>query len=345
PLLGPPPRAHNHNPLRPLLLPNPLHIFPRPKHNPIPLRRPNRLPLPPPNQPRQHLDPGNNSHQSPPPPPSPRLPDLLSRLPLRLRLPRPHRLHHLHPRQILQTPPRNVPAPDPLPQILSALQIPRRRPRDRRSRSLHSAPPLQKALLLLLLLHLCVIGMGTLAPRHQPPLRRPDKQHPRPHLQHPQTLLGPSNDGRPKRPLHPPHNHLSPPLPIPLPPPPPLPVPHNNHHHPCSRTLGTPLRPLLLPRPPVRPLRRPRLRRLRRRRPTLHLLHAKPLLEPAAGHGDGNAQDADHGAECAVVRPSVERDAMGGGGFGVWRGWGRGVDSEEGEGGEGQGEREGERGL
>ena len=46
-----------------------------------------------------------------------------------------------------------------------------------------------------------------------------------------------------------------------------------------------------------------------------------------------------------MVRPSVERDAMGGGGFGVWRGWGRGVDSEEGEGGEGQGEREGERGL
>lgn len=79
-----------------------------------------------------------------------------------------------------------------------------------------------------------------------------------------------------------------------------------------------------------------------RDRPDIHLLHVSEVFFLAAGDGDGDTEDADDGAKCAVVWTSVEWGAVGGCGVGVWRGGGGGVDCEKGETGKGGGEEEGE---
>lgn len=76
---------------------------------------------------------------------------------------------------------------------------------------------------------------------------------------------------------------------------------------------------------------------MRGRGPDLRVLHAQPVRKSGVGDGDGDAQDADDDAERAVVWASAERDAVGRGGVGVWRGGSRGGDSAQGEGGEEEG--------
>lgn len=63
----------------------------------------------------------------------------LPRLALWLRQPRPHRLHHLPARQVLQAASRHVPAHHRLPQALPAIQVPGGRGRDGGRRRLHAA--------------------------------------------------------------------------------------------------------------------------------------------------------------------------------------------------------------
>lgn len=139
PNLGPPPRAPNHHPLRPPRRLRSLQIPHRPKHNPIPLRRPHRPLLPLSLAPRQlpyprHLpNPRDNSPASGSgldgvPGESVWVCEFSA-----------YRLHHLHPCEIMQTPPGYVSARHPIWETLPLVQIPRRPHRHRRRRSLHPA--------------------------------------------------------------------------------------------------------------------------------------------------------------------------------------------------------------
>lgn len=140
--MGRPPRAHNNDPLRPPFLPRTLHLFHLPQHDPIRLRSPNRLHLPPHDLLlHQKINPTHLPLSRHPRPHAPHLHHLLARLPLRLRKSRPHRLHHLHPRQVLQTPARHVSTSHNLPNTLPAVQIPRRAASHCRRRHLHPLPP------------------------------------------------------------------------------------------------------------------------------------------------------------------------------------------------------------
>lgn len=127
--MGSPPRGNHHNLIshscrngRRTRTPNrTLHLFPRVKHDPILIRRHNRPHLPlllDPNEPENALHLPNPSHPLPSPP---RQHFLVSRIPIRLRKSLPHRLPHIHPREILQTPPSNAPPPHNLSQTLSPL--------------------------------------------------------------------------------------------------------------------------------------------------------------------------------------------------------------------------------
>ena len=138
PYLGSPPGTSHYDSLWLCHLPRALQIPRLPQHSTIPLRRPGRLRLPPLRLqtrcwPRSHL-PHSKDHRPSPP----GIPHLFTRLSFRLRIPRPHRLHNLHPRKIMQAPPRHVPAHNTLPKALSPLQIPRCPRRNNRSSSLHS---------------------------------------------------------------------------------------------------------------------------------------------------------------------------------------------------------------
>lgn len=171
--------------------------------------------------------------------------------------------------------------------------------------------------------------MGPYAAWHKPPLRWPNKQHSRLHLHYPPLLHRPTNDGRAEHPLHPPHGHLPPRI---SPPTANAPLPQGRQrlrnfsrsrlHHPQSRN----------------PTRYTWICGLWRLWSDIHLLHAQSLFESAARDGDGDEENADDDAERALVWTSVEWDAVGGCGVGVWRRRGGGRDTEEGEGGEGQGE-------
>lgn len=135
--MGPPPRTTHHHSLR--RKQRVLHIPSLSQYNPIPICRHNGLHLPPPLQTSLLPHPGHLPLYPHPYPPLPRLPNLLPRLPLRLRLPCPHRLHNLHPRQILQAPPCHVLTYHFIPALLPHLQIPRRPLRNPRRRNLHPA--------------------------------------------------------------------------------------------------------------------------------------------------------------------------------------------------------------
>lgn len=327
--MGPLARTHNYDHLRYLHISRTIHLLRLPQYHSIHLRRPGRLCLSSLLHPILLTYTLRLSRPINPLPPHPRRHNLLPRLSLRLCLPRPRRLYNLHTRQILQAPPRHVPTPHHLPQILSTLQIPRRGARDRRRRGLHNLPP--NIILQEILPKQQQLRMGPHAAQHQPLVRRPHKQHARPHIQHPPLLHRPPNDGRAKRPLHPPHNPLPPPL---SPPSPNAPLPLNDLH---LRNLSRSRLHLSQPRHPARYTR---IRGLRRIWADIYLLHAQSVLESVAGDGDGDEEDADDDVERALVWTSVEWDAVGWGWFGVWGCWGRGVDTEEGEGGEGEGEEQ-----
>lgn len=179
--------------------------------------------------------------------------------------------------------------------------------------------------------------MGFITAWHQPSLRRPYEQHPRPYLQHLSPLFWAPNDGRAEPSFHPPHIRIPPPLPHPR-------NPHTSVLHPQSpfrkheRTL---LCSQLHPRQSRSGQRYLLLRHLRRRGPDLYLLHPSAFLELTASDGDGDAEDADDDVECDMVWAYTERDAVGGRGIGVWWCRGRRLDTEEGEGGEGEGEKGG----
>ena len=136
--MGLPPRTSDHYPIRAYHRARGLQIPRLPQHSTIPLRRPSRLRVPPLRLEircgtRSHL-PHSKDHRPSPP----GIPHLFTRLSFRLRIPRPHRLHNLHPRQIMQAPPCHVPAHNTLPKTLSSLQIPRCPRCNNRSSSLHS---------------------------------------------------------------------------------------------------------------------------------------------------------------------------------------------------------------
>lgn len=70
--------------------------------------------------------------------------------------------------------------------------------------------------------------------------------------------------------------------------------------------------------------------------PDIHLLHPQPFQQSLASHGDSDEENADNDAERALVRTSVEWDAVGGRGVGVWGCGGRRLDAKEREAGKGE---------
>ncbi len=60
----------------------------------------------------------------------------------------------------------------------------------------------------------------------------------------------------------------------------------------------------------------------------IHLLHAQQVFKPITGDSHSDTEDADDDVECALVWPSVEWDAVGGRGTGIWGRGGRGLDRE-----------------
>lgn len=209
-LLGAAPRTHNHNHLWVPHRSRTLHLLHLPKHHSIHFRRSRWLHLPPPLVPKRRLNPLHLSQSLNPLPSNPRRHNLLPCLPFRLRLPRPHRLHNLHPRKILQAPPRHVPPLDYFSKIIPSLQISRRSARDHRRSSIHTLPSI--FVLEEIFPEQGQFSMGPHATSSQPPLRRSYEQHSRSHLQHLPHLHRPSNDGCAERPLHCPHSRLSSPL-------------------------------------------------------------------------------------------------------------------------------------
>ena len=138
-LMGCSTRTHNHHSLRTAIIAYEIHILDRLKHHPIHFCSYIWLPLPPDLESTIQNSPccipHNIYHLSL----GPCRRNLITCISIRLRLPRPYRLHNLHPRQIVQASPGDVLTSHHIPQALSPLQIPGGRPCHRRSRSLHSA--------------------------------------------------------------------------------------------------------------------------------------------------------------------------------------------------------------
>lgn len=124
--MGTAPRAPYNDALRLCFLPRTLQIPRLSEHRPIPLRCHSRLPLPPLRHTRRFKD----RTYLPQPPhsllPTPRGHNILPCIPFRICLPCAHRLHHLHPREIMQAAPCDVLAHYTIPEKLPPLQIPRR---------------------------------------------------------------------------------------------------------------------------------------------------------------------------------------------------------------------------
>lgn len=137
--MGSPPRTTHHNSIWSCFLSRELQIPRLPQYLPILFRRSRRLCLPSRNLQRAIRPPHI-------PQPSNIRPSLRRRhyqctgKSIRIRKSRSHRLHILHPRQILQTSPRHVPTHSHIPKTLPGLQIPGRARCNPRRGSLHHAP-------------------------------------------------------------------------------------------------------------------------------------------------------------------------------------------------------------
>jgi hypothetical protein len=120
--MGSPTRAHNNHYLRPQK--REIHLLHLPQHSPIGLRSPKRTRIPlrrnlTPSQARatsSYISNESNSASTPP-----CLHYQFFSLTIRLCLPKTHRLHNLHPRQIMQTPTRHVPPHNNFPQEVSPI--------------------------------------------------------------------------------------------------------------------------------------------------------------------------------------------------------------------------------
>lgn len=135
--MGLPPRKTHHNPPRPLR--REVQVSRLPPHDPIDLCPPDRLHLPPHPNPHQPTATSDLPLLSDHPAPAPGRFYIRPRRPLRLRLPRAHRLHHLHPREIMQASARDVPAHHHLPETLPLIQVPRCCRGDGGRRCIHAA--------------------------------------------------------------------------------------------------------------------------------------------------------------------------------------------------------------
>ena len=214
--------------------------------------------------------------------------NLIACISIRLRLPRPHRLHNLHPRQIVQASSRDVLTSHHIPQALSSLQISGGCPRHRRSCRLHSTQSLLQEEVLRGSAE-NKFDVGSITSVHKSPLRRPHEQHSRPHLFYFSPVHWPPDDGRAKPLVNHPHGWL--PLRLTL-----------STPNSLALTQRTLFRCVLHPSPPCGRHRHPRLLPLRSGRPDLHLLHAEPVLKPTPRDGDSHEEDADNDAQRAMVR-------------------------------------------
>lgn len=281
-------RTHNHHSLWTALITRAIYILDRLKYYPIDFCSYIWLPLP------ADLEPTIQSHTCGIPNKTyyislaPGRRNLIACISIRLRLPRPYRLHNLHPRQIVQASSCDVLTSHHIPQALSSLQISGGCPSHRRSCRLHSPQSLFQEEVLRGSSE-NKFDVGPVTSVHKSPLRRPHEQYSRPHLFHFSPVHGPPDDGRSKPPFHHPHSWL-----------------------PLRLTLSTPnslaltQRALfcyvLHPSPSCGRHRHPRLLPLWSGRPDLYLLHAEPVLKPTPCDGDSHEEDADNDAQCAMVR-------------------------------------------
>lgn len=118
-----------------------LHLFDRPEHHSILIRRCHWFPVPLFLDSKRPEGPFYLPNQTDSLPLDPRQHFLLACLAIWLRQSRSHRLPDFHPREILQASPGHVPPPDHLPEEISFIQI-RRCPHGHpRCRNLHASPP------------------------------------------------------------------------------------------------------------------------------------------------------------------------------------------------------------
>ena len=240
--------------------------------------------------------------------------NILPGLTLRLCLTCPRRLPDIRPRKVLQAPTRYVPPHHPFSATIPALKVPHRARRHCRRRSLHRLPPADQLQVKSQVQPIRQLHLRPDSAGHQPPLRRPHKHNPRPHLHFPSPLrqvLRPANDGRAEHHGHP--SHLF------LPPPHPYDSTFTPARHGTSQRPRALLRNRLPPTPSQRSLRRPRFRGLWCRGSALHFCDVGTFLKSTPSHSDRDAKDAHDAPQCAVVWEAFDRRAVARRRVSIWR--------------------------